>query len=90
MNILRPTQLAKKLGVSMPTLWRRVQQDPAFPVPIKLSSAMTGFIESECEAYLELKVAESRATPTKRATAKKAAAASVIQRANNRLKEVAK
>jgi predicted DNA-binding transcriptional regulator AlpA len=86
MNILRPNQFAKKLGLSMPTLWRRVQQDPDFPVPIKLSTAITGFIESECDTYLELKVAESRANPTKRATAATAAATSVKNRTNNRLR----
>jgi predicted DNA-binding transcriptional regulator AlpA len=87
MNILRPNQLAKKLGLSMPTLWRRVQQDPDFPVPIKLSTAVTGFIESDCETYLELKVAESRANPTKRATAATAAAISVKNRTNNRQRD---
>jgi prophage regulatory protein len=90
MNIIRPTQLAKKIGVSMPTLWRRVRDDPDFPVPVKLSAAMTGFIEAECDAYLELKVAASRAAPTKRPTAVKAGAASAIKRANKRLLGVVK
>ena len=85
MNILRPNQFAKKLGYSMPTLWRRARDDPDFPVAVKLSPAMTGFIEAECDAYLELKVAESRAAPTKRPTAAKAAAVSVTKRASRRL-----
>lgn len=84
MNILRPRQLAKKFSMSLPTLWRRVKQDPDFPQPVKLSSGITGFIEAEGDAYIELKVNESRANPIKRATASTAAAASVKKRASNR------
>lgn len=84
MNILRPHQLAKKLGMSLPTVWRRVKQDPHFPQPIKLSSGMTGFVEAEGDAYIELKVVETRANPSKRATTATAAAASVKQRALKR------
>ena len=88
MNILRPNQLAKKLGLSMPTLWRRVRDDADFPAPVKLSPSMTGFVEAECDAYLGLKVAASRAVPTKRATALKAGAVSAIKRTNNRFQGV--
>jgi len=85
MNILRPSQFAKKLGISMPTLWRRVQQDPDFPRPIKLSIAITGFIESECETYLKLKVAQSLANPTKRPSSLAAGAANAKKRSNRLL-----
>lgn len=70
--------------MSLPTVWRRVKQDPHFPQPIKLSSGMTGFVEAEGDAYIEFKVIETRATLSKRATAATAAAASVKKRALKR------
>ena len=85
MNILRPSQFAKKLGVSVPTIWRRTQDDPNFPQSVRLSAGISGFIEAECESYIELKLHESRAKPTKRATVLTAAAASIKKRASNRL-----
>ena len=87
MNFLRPNHFAKKLGMSTPTLWRRVKQDPDFPQPVRISPAITGFVEAEADAYIELKVNQSRANPNKRTTASTAAAASVKKRANNRLLE---
>jgi predicted DNA-binding transcriptional regulator AlpA len=87
MNILRPNHLAKKLGMSPATLWRRVKQDPDFPQPVRLSSGMTGFVEAESDAYIERKVDEFRANPTKRTTASVAAAASVKVRADRRQAE---
>ena len=87
MNILRPSQFAKKLGMSTPTLWRRVKHDKDFPQPVRISPAITGFVEAEGDAYIKLKVNQSRAYPVKRATALTAAAASVKKRASNRLRE---
>lgn len=81
MNIIRPNRTANKIGASLPTLWRRVKDDPDFPQPVKMSSAITGFVESEIDAYIERKVTESRANPTKRATASKAATVSMEVRA---------
>jgi prophage regulatory protein len=85
MNILRPNHFAKKLGMSTPTLWRRVKQDPDFPQPVRISTAITGFVEAEVDAYIELKVSQSRLNPSKRETALTAAAASVKKRAIDRL-----
>ena len=90
MNILRPSQFAKKLGVSVPTIWRRTQDDPAFPKAIRLSAGISGFVEAECNSYLELKLHESRSKPSKRATVLTASAASVEKRASNRLLSAAK
>ena len=90
MNILRPSQLARKLGVSTPTVWRRVKDDPDFPQPVRISPAVTGFVEAEADAYIELKVSQSRVNPIKRATASTAAAASVKKRAVNRMLEAGK
>ena len=84
MNILRPSQTAQKVAVSLPTLWRRVKQDPDFPQPVKMSGGVTGFIESEIDTYLTLKVDTFRANPSKRAQASIAATASVVKRATKR------
>lgn len=51
-QVLRPAQLAKKFSVSVPTVYRRVRQDPHFPQPFKLSERVTGFYEDEADAYL--------------------------------------
>jgi prophage regulatory protein len=87
MNIIRPSRTASKIGASLPTLWRWVKDDPDFPQPVKMSGAITGFVESEVDAYIERKVSESRANPTKRTTASAAAAASVKVRADRRQAE---
>lgn len=49
---LRPAQAAKKLGVSLPTLWRYARSNPAFPRPIKLSERVTVFDESELDGFV--------------------------------------
>lgn len=49
---LRPAQVAAKLGVSVPTIWRYARQNPAFPRPSKLSERVTVFDESEIDAFL--------------------------------------
>ena len=81
MKIIRPRQTAEKCGMALPTLWRKAKDDPDFPKPIKLSENLTGFIESEVEAYLEKKVQEYRENPVKRETAARAAGVSAVKRA---------
>jgi prophage regulatory protein len=49
---LRPAQAAEKLGVSLPTLWRYVRNDPRFPRPAKLSQRVTTFDEGELDAFV--------------------------------------
>lgn len=50
---LRPAQLAAKLGVSVPTVWRYARNNPAFPRPIKLSERVTFFDEHQVDQYLD-------------------------------------
>jgi len=84
MKIIRPRHTADKCGISLPTLWRKSKDDPDFPKPIKLSSALTGFVEEEVNAYLERKVREYREQPTKRETSTQAALVSASNRAARR------
>lgn len=49
---VRPAQAAKKLGVSIGTLWRYCKTNPAMPKPRKLSARVTVFDEQELDAFL--------------------------------------
>ena len=49
---LRPAQAAKKLGVSIGTLWRYCRLNPTMPKPRKLSARVTVFDEQELDAFL--------------------------------------
>ena len=73
MKIIRPQQTAEKCGIALSTLWAWAEGKPDFPKPVQLS-------EEEVETYLERKVAESRAEPTKRETAVVAAKKSALVR----------
>ena len=84
MNILRIPEATKKCGFGgVSSTWAKVRNDPAFPKPVKIGG-ITGFIESELDAYLEKKVCEFREQPTKRETASRAAVVSVASRAKKR------
>lgn len=50
---LRPAQAARKLGVSLPTLWRYCRTNPAMPKPRKLSMRVTVFVEQELDAFID-------------------------------------
>ncbi len=49
---LRPAQAAKKLGISVPTLWRYCREKPNFPKPRKLSARVTVFDDAELDEIL--------------------------------------
>ncbi|MGU7855455.1 helix-turn-helix transcriptional regulator [Burkholderia orbicola] len=57
---LRPKAAAQKLGIGLSTLWLKVSKDPEFPRPVKLGEATTVFIEQEIDAWLRVRIAESR------------------------------
>jgi len=60
MRILRDTQTADKCGWrGRSTVWYKVKTDPDFPRPVKIGG-ITGWIESEIDAYLLRKIAEQR------------------------------
>jgi prophage regulatory protein len=52
MQALRPTAAAQRLGISLPTLWRKVRADSSFPRPIKLSPRVTVFLERDLDSWL--------------------------------------
>lgn len=85
MNILRDVKVAEKLGLSRATVWRKAKEDPEFPKSIRLSTAITGWIESEVDDYLARKVAQHRHDPSVRRGAIVAAEASSEKRAKDRI-----
>lgn len=60
MRILRDKQVADKIGGSRATVWRKAKTEPDFPKPLKISAGITGWLESEVEAYLEQRIAAAR------------------------------
>lgn len=56
-RILRVKQVAEKLSVSVNNVWNRANPkhgayDPNFPLPFKVSANVTGWLESEINAYI--------------------------------------
>lgn len=61
MKILRDVRVAEKIGCkSRATVWRKAKSDPDFPQPVKVSEGITGWIESEVDAYLVRRIAAAR------------------------------
>lgn len=61
-RVLRPVAAAAYIGISLPTLWRRVKADKEFPRPRRQSERCTIFLKDELDRYLEaLPVAEEAA-----------------------------
>ncbi|MDO4640787.1 MAG: AlpA family phage regulatory protein [Neisseria sp.] len=63
-TIYRPKQAAAALGISLATLWYRLDPknrrfDPDMPRPFKLSERAVGFKASEISAYIN-RLAEHR------------------------------
>jgi prophage regulatory protein len=54
---LRIWQVAKKLGLSGPTIWRLCASG-AFPKPIKISKGCTVWLEHEIDELIDAKAAE--------------------------------
>lgn len=49
---LRPAQAAERLGISLPTLWRYIRNNPNFPRPSKLSDRVTVLDAGELDAFI--------------------------------------
>jgi prophage regulatory protein len=81
MHISRPRQAADKLGIGLSTLWYKIKTDPEFPKPLKLSEGVTGFVDSELDAYIESRVAISRGQTEKKQSTQQAGRASAEKRA---------
>lgn len=57
-HILRPADVASRLAVSRPTLWR-MRQRGEFPAPIRLSRGAVGWRSSTVERWLNDREAEA-------------------------------
>lgn len=51
-RVLRSAALLNVLGISGPTLWRRVK-DKSFPQPISLGGRSVGWLQSEVHAWIK-------------------------------------
>ena len=58
-TLLRPKDVAKKIGVSLSHLYQLVASGQ-FPQPIKLSERISVFIEAEVDEWIQKRVHESR------------------------------
>jgi len=50
-NLIRPKDLANKLGIGISTLYERMKQ-PDFPKKIRISKQAVGFRESEIDEWM--------------------------------------
>jgi prophage regulatory protein len=57
---LRPAAAARKLGIGMSTLWKKIRTDPAFPQPIAIAPRITVLMESDLDEYLAVCAAKTR------------------------------
>ncbi len=68
LTIIRRKQLEARTGLSRSTIYAKMREnpkrpgdfDPTFPKPISMGAKAVGWIESEVEAWLAARVAESR------------------------------
>jgi prophage regulatory protein len=69
MNIIRPNQLVKKLGLSRTTIWR-LEQSGELPQRIRLSGKAVGFDEEAIDAWLAARQASGGCNSTGKGKAK--------------------
>lgn len=68
LTIIRRKQLEARTGLSRSTIYAKMREnpkrpsdfDPTFPKPISMGAKAVGWIETEVEAWLSARVAESR------------------------------
>lgn len=53
LRAIRLAQVVAVTGVSRPTIWRWVRNDPTFPKPFHLSAGITAWDEAEITAWIE-------------------------------------
>jgi len=53
--VLRPKQAAQYIGLSLPTFWRLVKDDPQFPQPFRLGANSRAVMRADLDAWLESK-----------------------------------
>lgn len=53
--VLRPKQAAAYIGMSLPSLWRFMREDPTFPRAFKLGANASGILREELDEWLDRK-----------------------------------
>lgn len=51
-RVLRPAQIAERMGVGLSTMWSWAKHDPDFPALFKLGPRTTGGYETEVDDYI--------------------------------------
>lgn len=67
MHILRPKEVAKKLGISRTTLWRWSRKE-GFPVKVQLGPQTVGWIENEIDDWILRQQSDRAINPRSRDT----------------------
>ena len=60
-RIIRQREVCNKLGLSKATIWAYVRTRDDFPKPIRLGANSVGWLESEIDAFIDARIAASRA-----------------------------
>lgn len=60
-RIIRQKEVSEKLGLSKATIWTYVRTRDDFPKPIRLGANSVGWLESEIDAFIDARIAASRA-----------------------------
>ena len=60
-GIIRQKEVSEKLGLSKATIWTYVRTRDDFPKPIRLGANSVGWLESEIDAFIDARIAASRA-----------------------------
>jgi len=50
-RLLRPSTVAERIGLSIPTIWR-LRRRGDFPAPVRVSAGAIAFIESDIEKWI--------------------------------------
>ena len=60
-RVIRQKEVCDKLGLSKATVWTYVRKRDDFPKPIRLGANSVGWLESEIDAFIDARIAASRA-----------------------------
>lgn len=60
-RVIRLKEVSDKLGLSKATVWLYVRTRDDFPKPIRLGANSVGWLESEIDAFIDARIAASRA-----------------------------
>ena len=63
-SLIRPQELAKKLGIGLSTLYDRIKE-PDFPPRVQISKNAVGFRESEIIEWMEANTEEKNIAESK-------------------------